>query len=73
MIITKKKFTALIEKEKSKAYLQGYERGIELGKREMLMKKVTPNDIRQAFGFPPLSKEIISITRKLAEKMGVEE
>lgn len=69
MIISKKKFTALIEKEKTKAFVEGYKKGVSAGKQEMLFNTVTPNYIREVFGFPPLGKEDTKVT---TEKMEVE-
>ena len=38
------------------AYLKGYDVGKEVGERQGLFKKYTPNDIRACFGCPPLSE-----------------
>lgn len=40
--------------ELNKAYMQGYEHGKKAGEEAAIFKKYSVNDIRAAFGFPPI-------------------
>lgn len=52
-IMTEKRYNALM----NKTFMDGYKMGEEAGKLKGLMMVVTPNDIRELFGFPRIENK----------------
>lgn len=53
-LISRKKFERAIEREKSHAYLRGYQDGRIAAKQDAIFTKYTPNEIRAALGYEPI-------------------
>lgn len=50
-------FKTDIQAQINNAYIKGYEQGIEQGKRDAILQKYTPNQIREIVGLPPIEKK----------------
>lgn len=53
IVISKKDYAANI----TKAFMEGYDLGLQAGRQEGLMTKVTPNELRKCLGLGPLKGE----------------
>lgn len=53
IVISKKDYDAAI----NKAFMEGYKLGLQAGRQEGLMAKITPNELRKYLGLEPLKGE----------------
>lgn len=53
IVISKKDYDATI----TKAFMEGYNLGLQAGRQEGLMAKMTPNELRNYLGLGPLKGE----------------
>lgn len=66
--LTVKEYKEEIKRNKkiaSKAYNLGYEQGLKSGKLEAMLTQVTPNKIREAFGFESLTESMKKFKEEL--------
>ena len=53
VVMTTKEYNAAL----NNAYLKGYQTGLSTGRREGLMSRCTPNEIRKCLGLEPMTEE----------------
>ena len=55
VIMSQKRYNEIVNKVTDEMYAFGYKRGYEDGKREAILSKTTPNELRALLGLPPLT------------------